>query len=457
VRGVMSKVFSNVPKNVRLFVLGLFRNHSNNDFIVFEKERWTYAQAFDDISRAASVFKDVYGIHKGDRVGIVMRNFPEFVIIFFACHLLGAVPVMVNAWLSPKTVVYCLTHTQCKLIILDPERADFLEPFLESIRLEVGTTGILVIKAHEGKGTWKNVRSWDSVMKKYSGKKEEKSWMKEPTCDPDDNAYIFFTSGTTGLPKGVLGSQRALVYAAFGTASFNIRRFLRENESAVFSLPSKQRSLLVCVPLFHVTATCNTMMPAVLSGGKLVLMRKWDAETAVELILKEKVTSTGGVPSIAMDLLESERFRNSDLGVESIAYGGTSAPPQIPARLLKLRYPVSNGIGYGLTETTGAVVAVFGWDSLTRPTSSGLPSVVTDIRIMDPKTKTSLPPGKVGEIWIKGPTVMTGYWRNPEATRRVLTQDGWFNSEDLGYLDNEGFIYVSGRGSRTLLSVVERI
>ncbi|SRR5258705_1048997 len=118
---------------------------------------------------------------------------------------------MVNAWLSPKTVVYCLTHTQCKLIILDPERADFLEPFLESIRLEVGTTGMLVIKAHEGKGTWKNVRSWDSVMKKYSGKKEEKSWMKEPACDPDDNAYIFFTSGTLVLDPSVFLLGKSLI------------------------------------------------------------------------------------------------------------------------------------------------------------------------------------------------------------------------------------------------------
>ncbi|KAF8332680.1 long-chain-fatty-acid-CoA ligase [Cantharellus anzutake] len=451
IRGVMTKVFKNAPKNARLFLLWLANTYADRDFIVFENERWTYAQMLRGASHAAGVFRDVYGVHKGDRVGIVMRNFPEFLISFFACQLLGAVPVLVNAWLSGKTISYCLTHTQCKLIILDSERADRFERHLESTRIEARASGTLVVRAHEGRGSWEGTRNWEAVMKKYAGKGEEKSWLREPECEPEDNGYIFFTSGTTGTPKGVLGSQRALISAAFNPPSIFLRQILRENEPATITPPEKQRATLISVPLFHVTGLCASVMAGALVGGKLVLMRKWDPEIAVDLIVKERITLAGGVPSVAVDLLESEKFRNSEHELESIAYGGASAPPQLPKKLSKLRSPVMNGQGYGLTETAAAIVGVLGQDSFTRPTTAGYPSVVSDILIVDPRTKTSVPIGQAGEVWLKGPTVMTGYWKNSEATKKVLTQDGWFNSEDIGYLDNDGFLYISGRGSRLLL------
>ncbi|KAF8332679.1 long-chain-fatty-acid-CoA ligase [Cantharellus anzutake] len=453
IRGAMTKVFKNAPKNARLYFLWFAKNYADREFIVFENERWTYDQAFRDASRAAGVFRDVYGVHKGDRIGIVMRNFPEFIISFFACHLLGAVPVLVNAWLLGKTISYCLTHTQCKLIILDSERADRFERYLESTRIEAGASGTLVVRAHEGRGSWKGARNWEAVMKKHAGKEEQKSWLKEPDCEPEDNGYIFFTSGTTGLPKGVLGSQRALVSSAFHNPSVFLRRVLRENESTTITPPAKQRASLISAPLFHVIALCSGVMARTFLGGKLVLMRKWDVDAGMASNSGSPLLE-GTVPSIVVDLLESERFRNSEHELETISYGGASAPSQLPARLSKLLF---RSLGYGLTETAAGIAAVYGWDSFTRPTAAGYPSVVSDILIVDPHTKTSVPTGHVGEVWIRGPTVMIGYWKNPEATRRVLTPDGWFNSEDIGYLDREGFLYISGRAKDIIIRGGENI
>ncbi|KAF9520337.1 hypothetical protein BS47DRAFT_1335956 [Hydnum rufescens UP504] len=444
IRGVVQRVYKNAPDSLRTLFLGSAQEFSARDYIVFESERYTFGKAFARASRLASIFRQVYGIRKGDRVALVMRNYPEWLISFWAIHLLGAVSVLVNAWLPAKIVSHCIVHTESKLIVMDAEQADNLAPILAKTKKDAGATGVLVARAHDGRHSWKkHAESFEAVMDKYHAI-DPKSWEKEPACHPEDGATIYFTSGTTGLPKGVYLTHRAIISACFVMIVASMRTALRLGQD-IPEPEATQLSYLLPVPLFHCTGSCSTSIPSTLFGGKIVLMRKWDASQGLDIIEKEKITNTGGVPSIAMDLLAEKDFERRGASLVALVYGGTTSPPQIAEKVGRLPGTLTNGQGYGLTETTGAMSAVIGEDSIARPRAAGYPALVADILIMDPKTGKSLPRGEVGEIWIRSSQVMVGYWKNPEATNRVLTKDGWFNSEDLGSMDEDGFLYVHGR------------
>ncbi|KAF8318005.1 long-chain-fatty-acid-CoA ligase [Clavulina sp. PMI_390] len=458
VNGRVLKVFKPTPPNLRLFFLGSVQKNANADYLVFEDERYTYKQTFDAASRAASIFRDVYDVHKGDRVAIVMRNYNEWVIAYWAAHLLGAVPVCVNAFSPGPVISHCLTLTTPKVIILDAQRAVRLTSHLADIQAESEATGIFVVikRSHDGEKTTKaamklkDVDDWDKVMgpnTKHEKIATSESWKKESPCEWGDDGSIFFTSGTTGMPKGVLAHQLGNLTSAFQGIINVLRATLRRGEIPDLATPPPlQKSFLLTIPLFHVTGCMAVLLGSTLLGGKIVLMRKWDVEQGIDLLIKEKITTTGGVPSIALDLLENEKFLKTKTYLDLISYGGAPAPPQIARNVPKLHDGgVANGQGYGLTETCAGCINVCGEDSTARPLSTGLPFVTTDLLIIDPKTQKECAVGEIGEIWMHGPQVMNGYYKNPKATNKVLTKDGWFNSEDLGYVDKEGFLYIKGR------------
>ena len=193
--GRIQRVYKNLAPSLRHLWLSASTLHTNREYIVFENERLTYGEVHRRASRAADVFRNTYGIRKGDHVGIAMRNFPEWVVAWWAIHLLGAVPAAVNAWLPLKALHFCILNTECKLVIVDPERANTLERWATHVTADPETSiqGFLVVRPWEGKG-WKGVDGWDAVMKSYKG--EAETWQKEPDCVPEDDAAIFFTSGT---------------------------------------------------------------------------------------------------------------------------------------------------------------------------------------------------------------------------------------------------------------------
>ncbi|KAJ7160799.1 long-chain-fatty-acid-CoA ligase [Mycena filopes] len=449
--GRVQRVYKNQWPSVRTFWLWASELYADKLYIVFEKQRYTYQEVRIRSLKTAAIFNELYGVTKGDRVGICSRNYAEYLVIFWACHLLGAVPVLANAWLPIAPLVHCLGNTQCKLIVLDSERADRLEPEIEKLTAQAGAKGIVVLQSFEGKGRWNGMQPWETVFEKYKGD-PMKMLKHDPNVGPEDNATIFFTSGTTGLPKGVLSTQRQFLTNALNTLVARRRAYLRRGEEIPIPSPEDpQPGVLISVPLFHVTGITSLTMTTTLGGGKITLMRKWDPVMAARLIRQEKLTSAGGVPSMAAEIIETTRGYN----LESLTFGGAPAADIMTTRA-RLAFPnVTLSQGYGLTETNSIATSFAGDDYVARPSSCGLASPVNDILIM--KDGKALPPGEIGEVFIRGPNVFAGYWRDPAATAKVLTTDGWFATGDLGLQDDEGFVYIRDRIKDIILRGGENI
>ncbi|KAJ7667988.1 hypothetical protein DFH06DRAFT_1184159 [Mycena polygramma] len=437
--GRVQRVYKNLWPSVRVFWLWASDIYADRTYLIYENQRYTYKEVFERSLKAAAIFNDVYRVKKGDRIGICSRNYPEYLVAFYAAHLIGAVAVLTNAWLPLEPLIHCLVNTQCKLIFLDPERADRLEPEIKRLTAKAGATGVVVLESHEGKGHWKGMQPWESVVKNYKGD-PSKVLRNPPKLEPEDNSLIIFTSGTTGLPKGVLSTQRQYLTNTINAIVARRRALLRRGENIPEPSPEDpQQGTLIAVPLFHVTLS-SQMMSQTLAGGKVVLIRKWNAKEAARLIRQEKLTTSGGVPSMSADLIESEL---KGYPLEMMSHGGAPAASVLTTRARAIFPNVMLGQGYGLTETNSIAVSFAGEDYEARPTACGLATPVTDILIM--KDGKALPPGQVGEIWIRGPNIMQGYWRDQVATDKVLTKDGWLLSGDIGLQDEEGFVYIRDR------------
>ncbi|KAL0955924.1 hypothetical protein HGRIS_002116 [Hohenbuehelia grisea] len=439
VGGRLYRVYKHLWPSLRDFWLWAASEYSNRTYIVFQDQRLTYRDVFDRSVKAASLFRTYYGIQKGDRVGICSRNCPDYITAFWACHLLGAVSVLVNAWLPLDPLRFCLEHTECKLVLLDPERADLLEPVAADLIRTAGTTGLLVFDSLDGKGHWKDMQSFNYVMDHYP-RDPSASLATDPNLHPEDNASIMFTSGTTGLPKGVLSTQRMFLTNLRNISVGVLRAKLRNGEELPSPKEGPQQGVLVAVPLFHVTGSTSLSMLATMNGQKVVLMRKWNVEDAVRLIKRENISVGGGVPTMVSDLTESSLAGHH---LDALIFGGAAAPSGLPAKARKSFPAAILSQTYGMTETNSISVACAGNDYLVRPSSTGLPSPVNDIMIV--QGDTSVPAGQRGEVWLRGPNVMKEYWRDPEATAKALTSDGWLRTGDLGSLDEDGFLYIHDR------------
>jgi acyl-CoA synthetase (AMP-forming)/AMP-acid ligase II len=214
--------------------------------------------------------------------------------------------------------------------------------------------------------------------------------------------------------------------------------------------------MLLVIPLFHVTACSAAMMGAIASGSTLVFMRKWEPELAMEIIQREKVNATGGVPTIAWQLLEHPARANYDLSsLDTIAYGGAPSAPELVKRIHQ-EFGALPGNGWGMTETTATVTTHSGEDYLSRPTSAGPPVATADLKIMSVEGDRELPLGEVGELWARGPMVVKGYWNKPEATAETFVQ-GWVRTGDLARLDEDGFLYIVDRAKDIIIRGGENI
>jgi long-chain acyl-CoA synthetase len=454
IRGVRTKVWKNLPASLRDLVAGS-RVHGEKIFLVYEDERVSF-EAFHRAVAGLAAALAAQDVVKGDRVVVAMRNIPEWVVAFYAAASLGAVVTPLNAWWTGPELEYGLTDSGAKVVLMDAERfermaehlpncPDLVRVYVTRERDEIAHP--LVTHLEEvigGPDAWKALPD-----------------LPLPTVaiGPDDDATIFYTSGTTGKPKGALGTQRGVNSNIMAAICNGARSFLRRGETPPAPDPdAPQRSSLLSVPFFHVTGCFAVLNPSLFAGGKLVMMRKWDVIRAFELIQREKIQAAGGVPTIAWQLIEHPARANYDLSsLIHVSYGGAPSAPEL-VRKLKETFPATDlGQGWGMTETCATVTGNSAEDYLNRPDSCGVAVPVSRLQIRDAADGvTVLPAGTVGELWACGPQVVKGYWNKPQATAETFV-DGWVRTGDLARLDEEGFCFIIDRAKDMLIRGGENI
>jgi long-chain acyl-CoA synthetase len=452
IRGVKMRVWKHAPPTLReVFLQG--RTHGDKIFLVYENDR----ASFDAFSKAALAIADELvnqGVKKGDRVVLAMRNLPEWAAIFFGILLAGAVATPLNAWWTGAELEYGLKDSDAKIAFVDAER---LERIVERLPNCIALEKIYVARSAE-EITHPRVVQLETVTGAVN------DWHKLPdrplpdvTLAPDDDATIFYTSGTTGKPKGALGTHRNATSTVVAATFSPARNFIRRGEMPPMSDPkAPQKANLLAVPFFHTTGCHAVLCPALFNGIKLVLLRRWDAELAMQMIERERVTSTGGVPTIAWQLIEHPARKKYDLSsLEVVSYGGAPAASEL-VRRIKQVFPKSiPGLGWGMTETSATFTHNGGEDYEHRPESSGPALPVCEMKIIG-ETGETLPTNALGELWAKGPNVVKGYWNNPAATAETFV-DGWLKTGDIAKIDEEGFCYIVDRKKDMLLRGGENI
>ncbi|HEY3684873.1 MAG TPA: class I adenylate-forming enzyme family protein [Streptosporangiaceae bacterium] len=446
VRGVPLRTWVHAPESLRTLV-EISKLHGEVPMSVYEGESLTYTEHFARTAALAHRLIDEYGIGKGDRVAIAMRNFPEWTIAFFAATCAGAVAVPLNAWWSADELEFGLRDSGSRVLIADGERAERLRDKLPGL-------DVAVIVARPDGELPPGAREFASVIGAYDG--DDGAALPDVALEPDDNATIFYTSGTTGRPKGALGTHRNICGNILCLAYGMLAGALRDGHTVEEALGSGRRVTLLTVPLFHATGCHAVLATTVFTGGTLVLMYKWDPERALELIAKEKVSTFSGVPTMAWQMLSSPRFAAYDTSsLTGVSYGGAPAPPKLVDRIRELLPNRTPSNGYGLTETSSVSTYNSGVDYVQRPESVGRPVAVVDVKVVG-ADGADLPEGEVGELWIKGPNIVAGYWNRPDATAAAFT-DGWFHSGDLARVDAEGFVYIVDRAKDMLIRGGENV
>ena len=440
VRGVRMRVWKHVPATAAEAFAGA-RGFGAREFLVHGRERVTY-DGFSRASLRIARLLSESGLKKGDRLALVMRNLPEWPVVFMGALLAGAIAVPLNAWWTSSELAYALRDCGARFLFADGERLARLED------LPHGIERVFVTRAA-------NPPAAVTMLEDVIGCPGQ--WHDLPDCpapdialSPEDDATIFYTSGTTGAPKGALGTHRALTTNILAAPFSNARNAMRRGEAP--SAPSGQRVTLLAVPFFHVIGSLSVLVPNMASGGKLVLMPKFDAGEAASLIEREKVTVTGGVPAVALSLLE--KAASADLSsLELVSFGGAPSPSSLPARIFD-ELGAWPGQGWGMTETSATCTSHSGPDYLHRPASAGPALPVCRLKVMDGDEE--LAPGKPGELWAFGPNIVKGYWNRPHETAEAF-RDGWLRTGDLAMLDEEGFLTILDRHQDLLIRGGENI
>jgi long-chain acyl-CoA synthetase len=452
IRGVPMRVYVNAPPTLRhIFDMG--RMHGDADFLVYEGERVSHRAHANAAAKLARILQDRYGVKKGDRVALVMRNLPEWPCVFWASVIIGAMITPLNAWWTADELEYGLKDSGATLAVVDVERADRIAeklPALPDLRALIVARGgdDLPADAHRLEDLIGPATAWADLPETAA---------PDVALAPDDLCTLFYTSGTTGAPKGAYGTHRNVITNLMNMMVNAARQFLRRGEAPPAPDPTApKKAALLAIPLFHVTGCHAVLVPAMAQGMKLVMMRRWDALTGLQLIERERVNSFGGVPAIAWQVLEHPRLKEFDTSsVESVAYGGAPSSAELVRRIVETFPKVQPGQGYGLTETSAAVTNIGSEDYQLRPLSCGPAHPINDVRVVDAEGR-DVPVGEVGELWIRGPNVIVGYWNKPEATEAAFG-GGWFRSGDLVRMDEEGFIFIVDRAKDMIIRGGENV
>ena len=447
VHGTMLAAFSAAPPSLREFFATFLMINGTKEFLVFGDERLTFAQVQARGLEFAAMLQHRHGIAKGDRVAIAMRNYPEWIIAFIGIIQLGAIAIPMNAWWTADELDYGLKDSGARLAIADEERA-------RRIATLSCTAKVLTVRTSaEVAASLGFARSEDEL-----AAAPKTTWY---TCEiaPEDDATIMYTSGSTGSPKGAVSTHRAIVSAAMNYLVAGLA-LLSLSQAAGAPQPDQQ-VMLLNVPLFHITGSVPVMLVSIAIGRKMVIMYKWDAGEALRLIEKERATYFVGVPTMSLELMQHPDHDKYDLSsLVDIASGGAPRPPEHVERLSKTFVGKNPVQGYGLTETNGVGAGNFRDNYRAKPASTGRAAApLVELRIDNGEGPIGpgLPAGTIGEVCIRSVCNCRGYWNNPAASIAAFPGEGWFRSGDLGYLDDEGYLFIVDRKKDIIIRGGENI
>ena len=444
VRGQSLLAYKNAPPTIRDFWLSTVA-FADRDYIVYEDERLTYGQAHDKVASIAAWIA-AQGIKRGDRIAIGMRNYPEWMLIYWASLCLGVAVVGLNAWWVSDELEFALEDSAPKILFVDTER---LARITERPDMAKGIKVVAIRTANIPAGVtpWAEVQATACVL-------------PDAAIDPDDDACIFYTSGTTGRPKGAQLTHRSCIANLFNMVFAGQAQNLAIQRATNTPAPDPESipwpTALLTTPLFHVTANNCGAYATTAGGGAMVLMYKWDAGDALKLIAREKVTAMSGVPMMSRELITHPDFSKYDLSsLLSLGGGGAQLQPDLVAKIDSSVATARPNTGYGMTETSGIITSISGDFFIDRPDSAGPPVATLIVKVVDDAGNT-LPVGAVGELWVKGSPVIKGYINRPEATASTIV-DGWLQTGDVARLDEEGFIYIVDRKKDMVLRGGENV
>jgi len=443
--GIEMPGFVNAPPSMAHYIAHFCNGeHADAEFLVDGDTRLTFKEVFLAAACVAEGLVTKHGVQKGDRVGIAARNSANWMILELGILLSGGCATLINGFWSGEELAYGINLAECKLVIADAGRAKRIEQLEHCAQV--------VLFDHGGPPSEGLANVWavpespeTSVTSKMLGE-----------IGPDDLATILYTSGSTGNSKGAYCDHRGVVHGVMSyVAQSAMAKVHGENEGEVFDT---QPCALVAVPLFHVTGEVPLFLQSIAIGRKLILMPKWDAEEAMRLIEKEKVSYFVGVPLMSFEIATHPNRDNYDMSsCRSFAAGGAPRPPE---HVTKIKESFPNGfplLGYGLTETNAVGCGNFNENYMAKPGSTGTASKpIVDLAILD-DDGNKLPQGEVGEVSIRSIANFIGYWKNEEATAAAFTKDKYFRTGDLGYLDEDDYLYIVDRKKDIIIRGGENI
>eukprot|EP01001_Neometanema_parovale_P013166 NODE_952_length_1971_cov_6.617965_g902_i0.p1 GENE.NODE_952_length_1971_cov_6.617965_g902_i0~~NODE_952_length_1971_cov_6.617965_g902_i0.p1 ORF type:complete len:591 (-),score=105.14 NODE_952_length_1971_cov_6.617965_g902_i0:147-1919(-) len=442
IKGVNCLGFTKGDRVLREFFDRKFAAHGDKTWVVFEKERLTFNDVRDKAAALAHQMYHEFGIRSGDRVGVAMRNMPEWCISFVAITAMGAVAVPLNSWWKGNELVYALKHSGMKLLCCDDGCLQRIVPFMSELKLQT----ILC------RSTKPHPNHFKDVVAAGRGRSFP------PThTNTDEMALLMYTSGTTGNPKGAMLSHRGVLQqmqmAEFGLAVA---------ERMGVPTPPDPPCVIAPVPLFHVTGCHHIFLSSLIRGAKLVLMGKWDAGVALRLIEEERPTDWTSVPVMIQDMLQHPDFAKRDTSsLLSVGGGGAPTPPSQGRETFKAFPNALPGQGYGLTETNGAFCANSRLAYQAKPESAGLPFPICELEVLGEESGKPVPLGQRGELVVKSALNMMGYWNNEEATKAAIItlngDPGWFRTGDVVTMDEIGYVCIVDRAKDIIIRGGENI
>ncbi|MDE0952945.1 MAG: class I adenylate-forming enzyme family protein [Halioglobus sp.] len=438
-------VYKNAPKTLQ-DVYFAATAHGDSEFIIYQGERWTFNTFFQQAWSLADALDTKHNIAPGDRVGIAMRNYPEWLSAFVAITSIGALAVPINSWGTTRDLLFAARNSECKTVFCDQQRhtlmaAGLAESNINSVIARSSATSPI---------------EFGQTLEDFVADSKNAS-RPNVTIASEDSALIMYTSGTTGQPKGAVSTHRALCQAIMnfectGTAC------AMANPDLIGAMFSKgfAPSQMLAVPLFHVSGLHAIFFTALRAGRKIVMMYKWDTHSALQLIEQERITILSAAPSMLLQLFESPEFDQHDTSsLSSLGGGGSATPAKVAVLMREKVQNMYGGTGWGMTETNSIGTAFTGQAFIDNPGSVGFCHATVEVKICDPNGH-EVTAGEPGRIWIKTPTVISEYWRRPDANEKSFCE-GWFDSEDIGYFDSKGYLYLSDRAKDLVIRGGENI